>query len=206
MSKFPPEARVAELKTPECRLSYGASLFKARSVNPGGEEKYGCTLIFQKSDMAVLVDAVRSVAAKAWPANGADRLKNGLIKSPILMGDGKEARSRESGEIHPGLGADKVFIRPGANLDRPPVVRSTAGGPNIPATAAEVYSGCYGFAVLSVYPWRHPQSGDGVSFGIMYFQKTRDGDPLGGGGPADPNKWYVPDADGAANGEANPFA
>jgi len=206
MSKFPPEARIAELKTPECRLSFANSLFKPRASTAGGEEKYGCTLIFPKSAMDVFVKAVREVASKAWPANGVDRLANGLIKSPILMGDGKEARNKVTGEIAQGLGADKFFIRPGANLDRPPVVRSTAGGPNIPATAAEVYSGCFGFAVLSVYPWRHAQSGDGVSFGIMYFQKTRDGDPLGGGGPADPNKWYVPDAEGAANGEANPFA
>ena len=206
MSKFSPDARIAEIKTPECRLSYAQSLFKPRSVNPGGEEKYGCTLIFPMSAIEPFRQAVLTVARKAWPANGVDRLKNGLIKPPILMGDSASARSRETGDIHPGLGADKFFIRPGANLDRPPVIRSSGGGAHIPATPTEVYSGCYGFAVLSVYPWRHPQSGDGVSFGILYFQKTRDGDPLGGGGPVNPDRWFVPDA-GEGNGEAaNPFA
>jgi hypothetical protein len=193
--KFPPNARIADFRTPGlCRVSYSSGLFKPRSVN-GSEPKYGATFIFPKTEIGFYVDLVRKVAAAAWPANGLDRLKNGLIKSPILMGDGKEARSKETGEVTAGLGADTFFIRATANLDNPPKVHSYASGPHAMANPNEVYSGCYGYAVLNVFPWNHPMSGDGISFGIRVFQKIQDGESLGGAVPADSEKWFVPDAE-----------
>lgn len=217
VSKFPSNARVDEFKSPECRVSYAPSLFKARQVNNQGKPKFGCTLIFPKSDLPLFVEHVKNVARLAWPHNGLDRLKQGLIKSPILMGDGKEARDKETGELHNGMGPDVFFIRPIANEDRPPQLRARGLGPHVNATQQEIYSGCYGFAVLNLFPWNHPQSGDGISFGISMFQKMRDGDSLGGAAPVDAAKWYVPDADEGEEGAAasngagggsgdNPFA
>lgn len=216
-AKFPANARLEDFKTPDCRLSYAQSLFKARRVNDQGNPKYGCTLIFPKTDLPFFVEQVKKVAKLAWPHNGLDRLKQGLIKSPLLMGDGKEARDKESGELHNGMGPDVFFIRPIANEDRPPQVRARGLGAHTQATQQEVYSGCYGFAVVNVFPWNHPQSGDGISFGIAMFQKLRDGDSLGGAAPVDAAKWYVPDEDDdsgepshtngkTAAGEDNPFA
>ena len=86
------------------------------------------------------------------------------------------------------MGPDVFFIRVQANEDRPPVVRFK--DPNIPATQDEVYSGCFGFAVVNAFAWTNPQNGDGVSFGISYFQKTRDGERIGGSGQVDPEKWH----------------
>lgn len=213
-SKFPANARVDEFRTPECRLSYARSLFKARIVNNQGNPKFGCTLIFEKQHMPLFIDKVKEVAKLAWPHNGLDRLKQGLIKSPILMGDGKEARDKETGELHAGMGPDVFFLRPIANEDRPPAIRARGLGQFAAATQQEVYSGCFGFAVLNVFPWNHAQSGDGISFGISMFQKMRDGDSLGGAAPVDAAKWYVPDSDeqpgdtGSSGGgdSDNPFA
>lgn len=215
-SKFPANARLEEFRTMECRLSYAPSLFKARVVNNQGNPKYGCTLIYSKEHMPFFVDKVKQVAKLAWPSNGLERLKQGLIKSPLLMGDGKEARNKETGEMHKGMGPDVFFIRPIANEDRPPRIHTTQLGPHVQATQMDVYSGCYGFAVLNIFPWNHPQSGDGISFGISMFQKLRDGESLGGAGPVDSEKWFVPDDDtdfsggdktdnGGASGD-NPFA
>jgi hypothetical protein len=214
MAKFPANARVEDFRTEECRLSYAQSLFKARAVNNMGEPKFGCTLIFPKSYLPVLRDKVIDVAKRAWPSNGVERLRNGLIKSPLLMGDGKEARNKETGELQVGMGKDVFFIRPIANLDRPPQVRARGLGAYVQATPNDVYSGCYGFAVLNAFPWNHPQSGDGVSFGIAMFQKMRDGDSLGGAAPVDAGKWYVPDSEEYDDGgssrstgaDDNPFA
>lgn len=214
MAKFPANARVDEFLTDECRLSYANSLFKARVVNNQGEPKYGCTLIYPKSYLPTLRDIVIEVAKRAWPHNGVDRLKNGLIKSPILMGTGKEARNKETGELNAGMGPDVIFIRPIANLDRPPQIRASGLGMYTPATPNDVYSGCYGRAVINAFPWNHPQSGDGVSFGIAMFQKTKDGDSLGGAKPVDVAKWYVPDSDDdsgnashtSSSDDDNPFA
>ncbi len=180
-------ARSEDFKTPPCRLSFAQQLFKARAQD-GGKPKYGCTLIFTKEHRAALEQQVAKVITDQWGPAGIEKAKNGLIKSPFLAGDGKEARNKQTGELHPGMGPDVFFIRTQANEDRPPVVRYK--DPNIPATAEEVYSGCYGFAVVNAFAWSNPQNGDGVSFGISYFQKTRDGERIGGSGQLDPEKWH----------------
>lgn len=188
-SKF---ARSDDFKTPICRLSYANGLFKARKATTDAVEKYGATLIFPKAaDRTALDNAVRGVIVEQWGDKGLERAKSGLIKSPFLAGDGKEARAKASGELHPGMGPDVFFIRVQSN--KPPVVRYR--DPNIPATEDDVYSGCYGFAVINAFAWNNPQNGDGVSFGIQYFQKTKDGERIGGGGPIDPEKWHEKIAD-----------
>lgn len=180
-------ARSEDFKTPPCRLSFAQSLFKARAQD-NGKPKYGCTLIFTKEHRAALEKQVGAVIVAEWGEKGIERAKGGLIKSPFLAGDGKEARNKATGDLHPGMGPDVFFIRVQANEDRPPVVRWK--DPNIPATQEEVYSGCRGFAVINAFAWHNDQNGDGVSFGIQYFQKTADDERIGGSGQIDPEKWH----------------
>lgn len=185
-------ARSEDFRTPDCRLSFGQGLFKARKANDDAKEKYGCTLIFPKGcDRTKLDNAVRYVIVEQWGDAGLVRARQGLIKSPFLAGDGKEARNKSTGELHPGMGPDVFFIRP--TSIKAPIVRFR--DPNIPASEEEVYSGCFGFAVINAFAWSNPQNGDGVSFGISYFQKLRDGERIGGSGGVDPEKWHesIPD-------------
>lgn len=184
MAKF----RTPDFKTPECRLSYAGGLFKTRAQSEGGRETFNCTLIFPLSARAELEKHVAACIVGEWGEKGIARAKAGLIKSPFLAGDGKEARSKKTGEINPGLGADVFFIRPSAGKDRPPFVIWKS--PNIQEAEANVYSGCYGKAVLNVWAWSHPTNGDGVSFGLQGFQKLREGEHLGGGGGADPEQYF----------------
>jgi len=181
-------ARSEDFKTPPCRLSFAQNLFVARAQEEGKPKKYGCTLIFDLKDRAALEKQVAAVIREQWGDKGLERAKNGNVKSPFLSGTGKEARNKATGELHPGMGEGVFFIRVQANEDRPPVVRYK--DPNIPATAEEVYSGCRGFAVVNCFAWSHPTNGDGVSFGIQYFQKTGDDERLGGSGAIDPEKWH----------------
>jgi len=181
-------ARSEDFKTPPCRLSFAQNLFKARAAADGAKPKYGCTLIFSKEHRAALEKEVAKVIVEQWGEKGIERAKAGLIKSPFLAGDGKEARNKTTGELHAGMGSDVFFIRTQANEDRPPVVRYK--NPNIPATEDEVYSGCRGFGVINAFAWNNPQNGDGVSFGISYFQKTQDDERIGGSGQLDPEKWH----------------
>lgn len=199
-SKF---ARSADFKTPDALLSFANSLFKARANDQGGKEKFGCTLIFPNSDktaktaqipdgkggmkMVSLTDIVAGVIVEQWGEKGLERAKAGLIKSPFLAGDGKEARNKTTGELHPGMGPDVFFIRTTANADRRPQVSSTPAA-MMPATENEVYSGCRGFAVLNCFAWNNPQNGDGVSFGIQMFFKKADGERIGGGSSS-PDAW-----------------
>jgi hypothetical protein len=178
--------RSEDFKTPPCRVSYAQGLFKARASEDGGKEKFGCTLIFKNEDRAALDKAVRDCIVGEWGDKGVDMAKNGLIKSPFLAGDGKEARNKTTGELHPGMGPEVFFIRPSSIYE--PAVRYRSA--NVQASPEEVYSGCFGFAVLNVFAWSNPKNGNGVSFGIQYFQKTGDGERLGGGGGVDVNKYF----------------
>jgi len=184
--------RSSDFKTDLCRVSFAGSLFKPRAQQEGGVEKYGCTLIFPKTcDRSALDAAVKSVLIAQWGDKGIDRAKAGLIKSPFLDGAGKEARNKKTGELHPGFGPDVFFLR--VQSVRQPVLRYKSE--HLPATEEEIYSGCYGKAVLNAFAWTNAQNGDGVSFGIQFFQKISDGERLGGSGGVDAGKWMesVPD-------------
>lgn len=193
-------ARSDDFKSSLCRLSYAQSLFKARAMEEGKAKKFGAILIFPKSARADLEKIVAKVITDEWGPKGIEKAKAGLIKSPFLTGDGKEARNKQSGELHPGMGPDVFFIRVQANEDRPPFV--TWKDPNKQETEATVYSGCSGKAVLNCFAWHNDKSGDGVSFGIQGFQKMQDGERLGGSGSTDPEKWHETIADEGAAPES----
>lgn len=184
------KGRSEDFKTPMCRLSYAFGLFKARAQEEGKRPQFGCTLIFPKvgEAMVILEKAVTEACEQEWPGKWRDMIASEIIRTPFLKGDGKQARNKESGELHPGMGPDVFFIRPNANEDRPPLVRFRS--PNLQATEEEAYSGCYGKAVLNAYAWLSPQGGRGISFGIQMFQKLQEGERLGGGGPISADKWH----------------
>ena len=184
--------RSTDFKTPLARVSFAGSLFTARAQQEGATPKYGCTLIFDKSiDRTALDAAVKQVIVSQWGDKGLERAKAGLIKSPFLDGNGKEARNKKTGELHPGFGPDVFFLR--VQSVRAPTLRYKSE--HLPATEDEIYSGCYGKAVLNAFAWTNPQNGDGISFGIQFFQKIKDGDRLGGGGGVNASSWMetVPD-------------
>jgi hypothetical protein len=193
-------ARSPEFKGPDMTISFAQNLFKVRE-NTG---KFGCTFIGPNSLKTAKVCAipdgnggwvkksleeiVAGVIFEEWGQKGLERAKNGLIKSPFLDGTGKEARNKETGELHPGMGEGKFFIRCTANADRQPIVSSTVTAV-VPATQEDVYSGCVGFPTLNVFAWHNDENGDGVSFGINKFFKREDGERLGGSGGSSPDAW-----------------
>jgi len=187
-------ARSEAFKTPLARLSYAQSLYKPRAQQDGGKLKYGATLIFDLKDRAELEKVVANVITDEWGAKAIEMAKAGLIKSPFLAGDGKEARNKTTGDLHPGMGADKFFIRVQANEDRPPWIRWK--DPNLQETETNVYSGCMVKAVINAFAWEHPQNGKGVSFGVEGVQKLQEGERLGGSTGGDPEKWieHIEDA------------
>jgi hypothetical protein len=187
-------------KVSGARFSYVQNMFTrvARKDDSGNPtlDKNGkpvteqqCTLIFDKGSdaRAVLDEMMREAIVAEWGDKGLEKAKAGLIRSPILAGDGKEARVKtgdKAGEIHVGLGADKFFIRVATRLEAPVRYRSET----VPATFGtgddQIKSGDYGFAMLHAYTWSNSKNGDGVSFGIDYLQKTKAGESLGGTGSA----------------------
>lgn len=190
-------ANSAQQKVTGARFSYVQNMFNrvVKKDNAGNVvmkdgkpvTEQQCTLIFDNGGeaRAVLDAMMREAIVSEWGDKGLENAKNGLIRSPILKGDGKEARIKKgdkAGEIHEGLGPDKFFVRVATRMEAPVRFRSATIPASYGAGEDQIKSGDYGFAVLHAYTWRHDQNGDGVSFGIDYLQKTKSGDPLGGTG------------------------
>lgn len=189
------QANSGDFQTSKCRLSFSEGLWEPTSQGAeGGEPKYGCTLIFPKSDASMLLGQVAKVVQLKWGPKGLEDFKQGLIKNPVFAGTSPQAHSKQTGKLWEGFGPDVVFIRCKNNADAPPRVlfRSKL----VEATKDEVYSGCYGRAVLNAYTWEHPTGGRGVTFNIRIFQKTDDGDSLGGRVPVDVDKWFIETGNG----------
>ena len=188
------------------RILFAFNLFEARAQEEGKPLKFGCTLVFPIAVRPFfgekITKLIRDTPGANWGEKGLQRFKDGLIKNPVLKGDGKEARDSNSGELKIGMGPEFCFIRPTANhtpdLKYKPWVRNEK---NLPASQAEVYSGCYGVPVLTMYSYNHPKSGDGISINISGFQKYKNGEPIGGAG-SDPDKWAESIADEGAAPDA----
>lgn len=180
--------RTDTTKSPLMRISYAFSLYTGK-VNSQGVEKFGCTLILPKADtegLKKLQKMVADVVTGEWGEKGVERFKQGLIKNPILAGDGKEARNKESGDIHPGLGPEFVFIRPTSNE-----AVKTFNAKVTPASKEEIISGHWGYAAMNAYAWHNAENGDGVSFGISMFQFVKADEVLGSDGAGrDPNAFF----------------
>ncbi len=166
-------------RSPLARISYAKGLYE---MNEDG--KHSVTLIFPKTELAPIQQAVADVVLNEWGEKGIQRFKDGLIKNPILDGTSKSARNKTSGDLHPGMGPDVCFIRP---WSKKPV---KCFGPDVlPMDASDVKAGWGGHAVLTPFAWHNSEQGDGVGFWISMWQHIKEDEVLGGGEP-DPNKMF----------------
>ena len=194
--------RTDAFRGPLMRVSYAFQLFRERENTRDDGTTYtnfGCTLIAPVGDFGPIKDAVLACMKGQWGDKAEEMFRAGLIRNPILAGDGKEARNKETGDINPGLGADVAFIRVASNR-RIPIVAADAVTPI--TDADDLPSGSWGYPVLNAYAWSNPKSGKGVSVGIGAFQlvKKAAGDEiLGGSGGVDPSKYFEKIVDPAAS-------
>lgn len=182
-------ARSADLKTPKATIAFAHNLFDARERD-NGSKNYGCTLLFPKdADLSGLQDLVAQVIVDEWGDKAKEMFKNGLIKNPFLDGDGKQGRSKETGEPHKGF-PGTTFIRCSSGADFKPKVFDRRRNPVFEKD--DCRSGSEVFAVVNAYTWENKENGKGVSFGVSIVQvaKNAEGDMvLGGGGGPDPDKF-----------------
>lgn len=193
--------RSEDVKTPLARLSYTGDLFKARERGTTNKKLgYGVTLIFPKgTDLTVLHNAALAAAEEAWPGKAKQWLKDGIIKSPFLDGDGKQGKDHE-GNPKPGL-PGTWFIRATSGPDHKPRVFDRKRNPVMDVSGAP--SGWYGYAVVNAYTWDTPENGKGITFGVSMVQVAKEGESLGGsGGSGNPDDFFeeIPD-EGSAPAE-----
>lgn len=167
-----------DFKTSLARISYANGLYTPR------DDKHSVTLIYPKSDIAALQNAVADVVKNEWSEKGIERFKKGLIKNPILAGDGKSAHDKE-GNLRDGMGPEVVFIRP---WSKDPI---KCFGPDVlPMDAKDVKSGWWGYPVLTPFAWHNDEQGDGVGFWISMWQHIKEDEVFAGSREADPDKFF----------------
>jgi hypothetical protein len=187
-------ARSEDVKTPECILGYAKDLFDLRERD-SGSKGYGCTLFFSKVGgkmnpaLAPLQKAAVDAAVAEWGDKAIQWIKDEVIKTPFLDGDGKQGKDDEGKPKagHPGT----HFIRCTSGEDFKPKVVDRKRLPIV--DKADCPSGSRVFAVVNAYTWDNPKNGKGISFGISLVQVTKkaEGDEiLGGAGGPDPDKFF----------------
>jgi hypothetical protein len=182
-------SRSEDVKTPLAVVSFTKDLFEARDRD-NGTKSYGCTLLFKKgTDLSALEQTALSVAKEAWGDKAVQWIKDGVIKTPFLDGDGPQGISKKTGERHEGYAGHK-FIRCTSGADYKPKVFDKKRNPVMEADGCT--SGSQVYAVVNAYTWENEKNGKGISFGVSLVQvaKLATGDEvLGGGGGPDPDKW-----------------
>lgn len=170
-------ARSVDIKTPLARLSFPNLLKPQTMEQDDGKkiDKYNCVLLFPKSaDLSALKDAAVKAAIEEWGDAAKQQIKDGLIKTPFLDGDGPQGMSKKTGQRHAGYEGTN-FIRCSTTMQ--PDVFDRQRQPVL--SEKEVYAGCWVYAVVHAYTWSHPKSGKGLSFGITMMQVAKDDEPLG---------------------------
>ena len=152
--------------TGKVRFSY-AHVFQPASSIEGGTPKYSVSIIIPKSDkdtIARLTKAFEETKAAASAYFGGAVPKN--LKGGLRDGDAEKD--------DPAY-ANSYFIN--ANSAQKPGVVDADLNPII--DTSEFYSGCYGRASITFYPY-NAQGSKGIACGLNNVQKLEDGEKLGG--------------------------
>ena len=179
------EVNPNNLITEEVRFSY-VFLWEAK-LNQNNVAKYSACLLLDKANAA---------EKKRWDAAIEAAIKKGIeigkftanqrpiLKLPIRDGDKEVATEQRK----PGQGYEgNWFVNASSNkFDKdgveqaPPEITKAQGGIAVPIlNRAEFYSGVYGRAIISFYPFNEGGS-KGVAVAINGAYKTRDGERMDG--------------------------
>lgn len=163
------------LTTGEVRISYEHLLKPhANSTQPNAELKYSATLLIPKHDTTTKqrIDAAIQAAIAEGTANKWGGIAPPQIPLPIHDGDGVKQSGEPFGAECKGhwvMSASSKNQQEIVNMSVQPILSPT-----------EIYSGMY--ARVSVNFFAYNQNGKkGIGCGLGPVQKTRDGEPLGGG-------------------------
>lgn len=153
--------------TGKVRFSY-ANIFKSRSYN-GGDEKFSVCLLINKEDKATIkkINAAVEAAIQEGISSKWNGKKPANLKLPLRDGD----IDREDDEACAGM----MFLNANST-QKPGIVDKDLVEILDPD---EVYSGYYGRASISFYPF-NVNGNRGVGVGLNNIQKLYEGERLGG--------------------------
>ena len=156
-----------KIVTGKVRFSY-AHVFQPSAAVEGGTPKYSVSIIIPKSDTETVTKFQKAFedAANTNAAFFGGAVPKGL-KGGLRDGDAEKD--------DPAY-ANSFFVNANS-ANKPGVVDADM---NAIIDPSEFYSGCYGRASVTLYPYNASGS-KGIAVGLNNVQKTEDGDKLGGG-------------------------
>lgn len=150
------------------RFSY-LHIWQAHTMDEGQEAKYSASIIIPKSDKKTLKEikqAIENAKIQGKSSKFGGKIPANL-KTPLRDGD----EERPDDEAY----KDSYFVN--ANCKLKPGIVDKDVKPIL--DQEEVYSGCYGRASITFYPF-NTSGNKGIACGLNHIQKLKDGDPLGG--------------------------
>lgn len=155
------------ITTGKVRFSY-VHLFTPFAPNGVGEPKYSVSLLVDKNDTATIEkinSAIEEAKEQGKTSKWGGKIPNKLA-TPLNDGDDKEDANYQG----------KFYLN-AKNSRKPGVVDKDVQAILDPD---EVYSGCYGRANITFYPYS-ASGNNGIAVSLNHIQKLSDGEPLSGG-------------------------
>ena len=156
-----------KIVTGKVRFSY-AHVFQPSAAVEGGTPKYSVSIIIPKSDTETVAKFQKAFEDAA---NTNAAFFGGAVPKGIKGG----LRDGDAEKDDPAY-ANSFFVNANS-ANKPGVVDADM---NAIIDPSEFYSGCYGRASVTLYPYNASGS-KGIAVGLNNVQKTEDGDKLGGG-------------------------
>jgi hypothetical protein len=160
-----------QITTGRVRLSY-CSLFEPKEQD--GKLTYSVTLLIPKTDTNTLqkIKGAMEEAKNAYLQKYAGKKLPTDLKHTLHDGDGERPNGGEFGPECKGC-----YVMTVSTKNRPVLVYKD----KTPITdAQELYSGCYGRAILNFYVY-DTNGNKGLTAGLNGVMKLSDGEPLSGG-------------------------
>lgn len=175
------------LKLRNVRLTFADAIFRAKSFKNDdgttGKARFSGMCLIDPVEQAKTIKVIEAemlrVAEEAWPGKGKIKIKKfkKTLKLPLHDGDEKSDEYEAFENMMYLSAASKVKPR---IVDRDRQDLSEQDG--------RPYSGCYVTMIVDIYAQKK-QSGYGerINAGLKGIQFVKDGEPFGGGKPADPD-------------------
>lgn len=150
------------------RFSY-AHVWEPSAIEEGQEKKYSVSLIISKENKKLIAEINKAI--EAAKQQGKTSKFGGKIPAKLKnpLRDGDDERPDDENYANAFFINANCKTKPGiVDKDRNPIMSQD-----------EFYSGCYGYASVTFYPFN--TSGNmGIACGLNHLMKTKDGEPLGG--------------------------
>ena len=160
------DSNKVKVVTNKVRFSY-AKVFQPKAAVEGGTPKYSVSIIIPKSDketVAKLQKAFEDCKASNAAFFGGSIPKG--LKGGLRDGDEEKDDPAYAGSYF--INANSVKRPEVIDLDR-----------NLIMDPSEFYSGCYGRASITFFPY-NTQGSKGIACGLNNLMKTEEGEKLGG--------------------------